>query len=141
MKLHSLIGAATVLTTVVLTAACTSSEELENTGRACLWPGASGAVHTMVVEFDACGSPCDELVDERCEVELRGKTLTVEASATLESDQRTNSCPTACAVHSVSCQTPPLTEGEYVILYGDEQTIVQVPVHTPESFSWEGCPL
>lgn len=107
--------------------ACTDEVEHVDTGRACV-RGAPEQAHEVSVDFGLClSSSCDEVVESSCTATLDGDTIVVEASATVRSSSR-GPCTLDCRPAVASCQTPPLAEGTYTIVYGEDQVPLTVPL-------------
>lgn len=107
--------------------ACADEVEHVDTGRACV-RGEPGQGHEVTVDFDLClSSSCDEVVESSCTTTLDGNTVIVDASVTVRSDPR-GPCTLDCNSPVVTCQTPPLAEGTYTLVYGEDQVPLTVPL-------------
>jgi len=62
----------------------------------------------------ACGSTADT-----CSVSLEGRTLTLSLDGKTCEPPPGSSCREACARNRVRCKVPPLSEGRYMVRYGD----------------------
>jgi hypothetical protein len=62
----------------------------------------------------ACGSTADT-----CTVSLEGRTLTLSLDGKACEPPTGVSCSESCAKHRVRCKIPALSEGRYVVRYGD----------------------
>lgn len=119
--LHSL----PLLLGLALGACAAGDEEHVDTGRACVL-GDPGQVHEVTVDFDLClSSSCEEIVESSCTATLDGSTVTIEASATTRSNNR-RQCTLDCVSPLATCQTPPLAEGMYTLVYGEDQVPLTV---------------
>jgi hypothetical protein len=113
---------AALLCLLALAAGCPGSPQVTTTdlvdeGTACV----DGT--EVLVDFNHClSSSCDTLVDEVCTATLDGTTLTVTASATVESVG--NECTADCGFAQVRCDLPEGWEAATTLSYGGESQAI-----------------
>ena len=96
-------------------------------GEACV-SGQANEAHDVEVDPGVClSSSCDEVVEANCTATLEGTTLTVRSDITVSRSKK-NQCTLDCGSASATCETPPLPEGQYTVVYGDATAELTVPV-------------
>lgn len=100
-----------------------TSVDLEDVGSACISDG------EVLVDFNQClSSSCDTLVDAQCTAVLDGTTLTVTATATIESEA--GDCTADCGFATVSCDLPAGADAATEIVYGEATTAIDAACET-----------
>jgi len=127
-----------LLAATLLWGGCSEEVVLDNAGTACLstsgdWPeGGQDFVAdqplTVVVRFDDClSSSCDTNRQANCEISMTGDRIVVTSTASYTDEGGAgSSCTTDCVVFETSCETPALAEGDYTLVYGDEELAFHV---------------
>lgn len=130
--MHRSLHSIPLLVSLALGACADDVEEHIDTGRACLL-GDPGQAHEVTIDFDLClSSSCEEVVESSCTATLDGSTVTIEAEVTVRSKTR-GSCTLDCNSPVVTCQTPPLAEGMYTLVYGEDQVPLTVLAGGPST--------
>lgn len=110
-----------ILVFVVLIGACGSTRTRHGVGRFCLaeeqGPLVTGETVTFSVGPPECwSSGCESIETAQCTVELEDDVLHVDARWELEpAPGRNQDCSGDCQTTLVSCSTPPLAAGDYVV--------------------------
>lgn len=86
---------------------------------------------TIHIKFDACMSgSCDTLTSATCSAVLDGTQVFVTSRA--EVVTYGPSCTLDCNLVTTSCLTPPLPEGSYTFVHGEDEQVIVIPGETPE---------
>jgi hypothetical protein len=127
---------------------CAPSETvtLERSGKVCVSSESSGltSVHfywdsqfppeqlvadrplTFTVAFEAClSSSCDTNRTAECEVAVDGDTIVVSSAGSF--DRMRGSCTKDCGSLTATCSSPPLPEGQYTVVYGLGEMVIELP--------------
>ncbi len=87
----------------------------------------------VVVAFGCGSSSCDKLEKANCTVTVDGDRIIIDSFARVAPvDLITTGCTSDCNIFSAQCTIPPLDEGEYTIVHGDETRTLTVPGDTFE---------
>jgi hypothetical protein len=123
----------------VLAAGCADEVVLDDTGVACLtstagWSDeyqtfAADAPAYVTVRLDTClSSTCTYNYAASCEVEVTGDRIVISAHGTYTDESGAGrSCSEVCLTLDAACETPPLAEGSYTVVYGDEEIPLSIP--------------
>ena len=146
--------AGVLLGTALAASGCGGGEthEFHNTGRACLFPGATpitdpflfvvpepapqyfgpDGVATVAVFLRCMSSTCtvEGSASASCTVERIGGELRVEARGSYR-DTGANACSTDCRPLTAQCVTAPIPEGMVAFEYAGESTVLVVPSTVP----------
>lgn len=104
---------------LLLLAACDGGPtvtELVDVGEVCI----DSQDGSYVVDFQTClSSSCDTLVSAECSGTLDGDTLTITATAVIESEG--NVCTDDCGFVQASCELPTLSDtSNLTVVYGEQ---------------------
>lgn len=118
---------------------CGDEVNLDNTGLACLttsgeWPEGGQVFEadqsvTVVVRFDDClSSSCDTNRQGSCDVEVSADRIVISSQGSYTDESGAgSSCTDDCGVFDVTCDTGPIPEGEYTLVYGSEEIDLSIP--------------
>lgn len=127
------------LAAALLATGCADEVVLDDVGMACLtstagWSNdhqafeADAPVH-VTVRLDSClSSTCTFNYQASCEAEVTGDRIVIRAHGSYTDEGGAGrTCSEVCFVLDAACETPPLAEGEYTVVYGDEETSLAIP--------------
>jgi hypothetical protein len=70
---------------------------------------------------------CTQDLVVSCAVTLDVSTLTITSSATWADYTSGNDCFADCQIANTECESPPLVEGNYAVVYGSQVLNVNIP--------------
>lgn len=128
-----------LIVTIGILGGCDDEVIVDNTGMACLsttgeWPEDNLVFEadqplTVFVRFSAClSSSCDTNRQGSCSVEVSSDRIVIssEGSYTDESGAGTF-CTADCGIFDVTCESDPIPEGNYTVVYGSEEISLTIP--------------
>lgn len=75
--------------------------------------------------FDTCGTPCEEKVRTRCDVQMVGDRVEVRASADVVLHEM---CEAVCELVEVSCELPDLEPGSHEIVFPENVDLASITI-------------
>jgi hypothetical protein len=127
------------LAAALLATGCADEVVLEDSGLACLTStaGWSEAYQTfqadapayVTVRLDSClSSTCTSDYQASCEAVVTGDSIVISAHGSYADESGAgSSCSQVCLTLDAACETPPLAEGSYTVVYGEEEISLDVP--------------
>lgn len=118
---------------------CGDEVILDNTGTACLttsgeWPEGGQVFETdqsvtVIVRFDEClSSSCDTNRVGSCDVEVSAGRIVISSQGSYTDESGAGSgCTNDCGIFDVTCETGPIPEDEYTVVYGSEEIDLSIP--------------
>lgn len=128
-----------IITTAPLLGGCGDEIILDNTGTACLsttgqWPEGvqsfeAGQSVTVIVRLAEClSTSCDTDRTGSCSVEISGDQILITSQGSyIDESGPGSSCTEDCGIFDITCETGPIPEGSYSLVYGTEEISFAVP--------------
>lgn len=128
-----------IASAVLFASACGGERSEVDTAQVCFGPSETEPAVTAEGEplvlyvMGSAGCHTDDLAVS-CSVTMDGDTLTVHTETSwVKTEPLAMSCESMLYMTSETCESPPLTAGTWIVRYGDEEKVIEVPS------SIEGC--
>ncbi len=86
------------------------------------------------ISLGCFSSGCEGLDEAGCSAVVDGNTIRLNSFFRVALSGET-ACPSDCNTFTTTCEIPPLDEGEYTLVYGNETRALTVPADAFECFS------